>query len=536
MISHQKKIYFIFLIACFISLLGFSANAGILDDYFESKQITVIMGETESLRVSNPTQVKIGNPAILDVVGAGQKELLLAGQSEGETSLVVVDDFGEHNYTVKVFQNDLEKVKERVDFLLQAAGFGELTTQIAEKERKIFISGTVFNSKKDFFESKIASVADKIINLVEYQDDVVSVHIDVEVLEFDKDTFDTLGISWNKSVAFSEGTVGSKAGDLLDPTQFFKVMKDWRTGTLSATLNLLKQRNKVRTLSRPKLVCLSGKEAKLLVGGERPIITGSTTSTTSAGTSTDYEIELKETGLTLTIKPIVKENDEIQVSLQTEIREVDEAAALTLSSTVTTPGFTTRSAETELTVMSGETVFLGGLIQSKRTDKRDSVKGLSSIPLLGALFRNREFKIEDSEVVITLTPTIIKTRPQREDFSMASVNISNTKQTTNALIKEDDPLVDYSNLIQNIINSNVKYPKELNNEKIAGTVKLSLHLQSDGNLLGVVIMHSSGNKSLDELAEHTVKKLSPFPAFPSQVKLKELWVDVPIVYEIEGSI
>ena len=96
-------------------------------------------------------------------------------------------------------------------------------------------------------------------------------------------------------------------------------------------------------------------------------------------------------------------------------------------------------------------------------------------------------------------------------------------------VQKDDPVVNYSGLIQNIINSNIHYPQELRSQNIAGSVKLSLHLQSSGKLLGVVVMQSSGNQLLDEAAENTVKKLSPFPSFPSEVKLKELWIDIPIV-------
>jgi protein TonB len=99
------------------------------------------------------------------------------------------------------------------------------------------------------------------------------------------------------------------------------------------------------------------------------------------------------------------------------------------------------------------------------------------------------------------------------------------------LASRDDPAFKYSTLIQDIINSNIKYPKELGEEKIEGSVKLSLHLLSTGELSGVIIMQSSGSAILDEAAEYSVRKLSPFPAFPSEIELKELWIDIPIVYK-----
>ena len=122
---------------CFICVF---AQAGISDDLESSEELILIIGETRPLRVNNPRQVRIGNPTFLDVVGASSTELLLEGLEEGDTMLTVVDDFGSRRYAVKIFVEDMEKLKERVDMLLQAAGFDQLTTKIGYKERKIFIS------------------------------------------------------------------------------------------------------------------------------------------------------------------------------------------------------------------------------------------------------------------------------------------------------------------------------------------------------------------------------------------------------------
>jgi len=524
----------------FAFLCWVPAKAGILD-YLDSKEIILIIGETKPLRVSDPRQVKIGNPSLLDVVGAARNELLLSGLAEGETSLTIVDDFGQQIYTVKIFQEDLDKVKERIDILLEAAGFDQLNTRIGDKERKIFIIGDMPSSKKDFFESRIESIRDKIVNLINFYDDVPSVEIDVEVLEINKDDLDTLGFSWNSTVAFSQPASERKflIDDLLSPKRALEILSDWRTTQFAATLNLLKQNNKARTLSRPKIVCMSGKEAKLLVGGERPIVKGSTTTSGGGSTTTDYEVELKEYGITLEIKPIVSVNNMINVGLNVEITEVDTSNQLTLSSTISTPGFTERSAQTELSVPSGQTVFLAGMIKSYNKNNKSQVPFLGNIPVLGAIFRKKDLEQQDTEIVISLTPTIINNQSTKNTSSSASLVKSrdNKVELSSApIIEKDDPMFNYSKLIQGIINSNIQYPQELKNEKIEGTVKLSLHLLSTGELSGAIIMQSSGSQLLDEAAEHAVKKLSPFPAFPSDVKLKELWIDMPIVYKAKENI
>ena len=541
----MNKIKLKILSILFASLLTFvsfnNSKADILDYYDSQKEIYVIIGETKSIGVKNPIQVKIGNPGLLDVISASKKELLLDGKKAGETLLTIMDDFGRQTYTVKVFDEDLEKFRERVDVLLRASGFGQLKTQIGDKERKIFVTGELPVSKQEELEKKLEIVKDGIVNLVFYNQDVPSVEIDVEVLEIEKTDLDNLGFQWNKTIAFEEGTLGKAYKDLIDPTKALKVLETWRTSNFETTLNLLKSRSKARTLSRPKIVCLSGKEAKLLVGGERPIITGSTTTAGSGSSTTDYDIELKEYGIKLNIKPIVQDNDIIQVSLSVEITEVDETNQLELSSGVTTPGFTERSAETELSVQSGKTVFLAGLIKSAHQDNKDQVAGLGSLPFFGPLFRHKDLQQRDTEIVITLTPTIMRNSNQQASLGSSAVGVTFSSQRSKDIespaiekshnLREVDPVLDYSALIQNIITSNLKYPKELKPGRIEGAVKLSLHLLSSGKLLGVVLMQSSGSKLLDDTIEQTVKKLSPFPAFPSDVKLKELWVDIPIVYE-----
>lgn len=519
----------------FISVL---ANAGILDDMEESsRELVVVIGETQPLSVLNPRQVKIGNPDLLDVVGAGRTELLLSGLEAGETQLTVVDDRGQRVYNVKVYQEDLEKLKERVDILLETAGFGQLSTKIGDKERKIFITGEALSSKKESFESRIASVKDKIINLVDFTEEVLSVEIDVEVLEIDKAAVDNLGLAWSEK---SYQMDNSRITDFLSPSHTLKVLKfPWQQDSWTVTLHFLKERDKLRVLSRPKLVCLSGKKANLLVGGERPVVTGATTTVSGGVPTTQYEIEMMEYGVELDIEPTIKDNDEIQILLETEVSEIDEDQSLELE-TFSTPGKITSTAQTELTVMSGQTVLIGGLISSKSDVDTDGISGLASIPILGALFRHKYRQDQEKELVITLTPTIIRKDSQASELSAPSTDKVTLPRDAlkraavdqaAALFQKDDPVINYSNLIQNIINSNIRYPEGLGDEYIEGTVNLSLHLLSSGELSGVIVMQSSGSAVLDETAEYSVRKLSPFPAFPSEIQLNELWIEVPIVYK-----
>jgi len=555
-----KKIFspgfwFIF---CLVFLCQPIANSDILDDLYSTKTIEVLLGEAQPLKVNNPKQVKIGNPELLDVVGASRYELLMSGLKEGQTKLTVVDALGTHEYMVRVVKEDLEAIKERVAILLEAGGFTDLMLAMGEYERKIFVLGEIIvelpKGKDDLdpLEKALEPVRDYVIDLVKRKEDIVpSVEIDVEVYEIKKTALDTLGVNWTTAAA--EGTLtfvepssskplGDLVGDMVVPTQYYKLLKSWgRSDALSAQLDFLETKNELRTLARPKLVVQSGKEASFLVGGEKPIIIKSTTTSGGGSSTTNYDIEYKEFGVKLNIKPEVKDDDIIQITLETEISEVDEDLRLILGTDVSTPGMKKSTAQTELTVLDKEIVLLAGLIKTETSEQKSKIKGLGSIPFIGALFRSKTTDESDREIVISLKSTIIWPHGEKDADKANRLALESERErrkeeallTQEFQIKREDPLYEYSHLVQTLINSNVRYPQELRRQKVDGTVKLSLHLLASGKLLGAIVMKSSGHELLDIAAEQTVKDLSPFPAFPATVKLQELWVDVPIVYRMD---
>ena len=554
---HKK----ILLLGIFFSLFySFTsiATPDILDDLYSSKTIELVIGEAQPLKVNNPRQVKIGNPELLDVVGASRVELLMSGLKEGETNLTVVDASGKHDYLIRIVKDNLERIKERVAILLEAGGFGNLMLAMGEYERKIFVLGEVvlesFDGEEasDPLEKVLEPVKDYVIDLVTRKEGVVpSIEIDVEVYDIKKTILDSLGFNWStatgaQTLTYTEPSADKPLGNVVEnlivPTQYYKLLKSWgRSDALSMNFDFLESKNQLRTLARPKLVVQSGKEASFLVGGEKPIIIKSTTTAGSGSSTTNYDIEYKEFGVKLNIKPEVKEDDIIQMSLEIEISEVDEDLQLVLGDNIATPGMKKSTTSTELTVLDGQTILLAGLIKNEDSGGSSKVKGLGSIPFIGALFRAKSINRSDREVVISLKSTVIWPRGKKDKFKAAQLAAESQgeRQRQASLLKEEfqireeDPLYEYSRLMQNLINSNVKYPRGLRRQKLRGTVRLSLHLLPSGKLLGAIVMKSSGHELLDLAAEQTVKDLSPFPAFPATVKLKELWIDIPIVYQME---
>jgi pilus assembly protein CpaC len=502
------------------------------DDFDLTKQMDVVVGESKIVTVANPKRIAIGDPDIADVVGASTTEVIISAKKAGETNLQIWDDFGQREITLRIFQEDLNKLKKRLEDLFATAGIREIIFQVGEQERKIFVLGDVPLRKKEVVTQLLDNFKDKIINLIVYKEDNPLVQIDTQIIEIAKTAIDQLGINWSSSFVFTEvqppvHTLSRQVGDLLKAVGQAKFGVGSATApSLALTLNLLEQDNLARTLARPKLVAQSGKEAKFLVGGSVPVL-GSVS--VASGTTTS-SVNYVDIGIKLNIKPEVKENGDIACKMEVEIKTVDTSNQLVINSgsniSTSTPAFKTRNVSSELYLKNNQTIFLAGLIDNEEKNNLQNVPGLANLPILGALFRSRDYQRGDTELVISLTPKIVNYGDMRQDI-MGAAGGGAVKKEAN-----EDPADSYVRTIQEMILKNVSYPLEAQRANLSGDVVLSLHLLSNGQLLGVVVSQSSGHALLDKAAIFTVKKLAPYPVFPKGLLLKEIWVDVPIAYQL----
>ncbi|MBI5873197.1 MAG: TonB family protein [Candidatus Omnitrophica bacterium] len=493
-------------------------------EYGAINQVDIVIGETKVIDVSNPKRIAIGDPKVADVAGASNTELILSAKAMGETNLQVWDDFGQREITVRVFAEDLAKLKKRLEDLLSTAGIRGITFQVGDQERKVFVLGDLPLRKKELVTQLLENFKANVINLVTYSEDNPLVEIDVQILEISKVAVDKLGFNWSQTLSFTEQptpsthTLNRHLGDSLKSVW----QSQFDRNALTVVLNALQQDNLARTLARPKLVALSGKEAKILVGGQIPVLA----SVSVASGTTTTSIEYVDYGIKMSIKPEVKENGDIVCRLETEIKTIDSSNAITVPSgggTITSNAFKTRNASTELYLKNNQTIFMAGLIDNQETNNLQNVPGLGNLPILGALFRSKDFRLGDTELVISMTPRIVNYGDMRQDIEGADASKANS---------DEEPADVYVRMVQEMILKNVSYPLEAQRANLSGEVVLSLHLLSNGQLVGVVVNQSSGHKLLDSAAIFTVKRLMPYPQFPKGLFLKEIWVEVPITYQL----
>ena len=526
-----------------LSLILFSgaypAFAQQLPDDFE--EIKLYVGEPLALPSSNTKRIAIARPEVADVRSVATDEVVLEPKAPGVTSLFIWDDYGQHGYQLKVLSEDFTLVKQHVDSIISELGLPGVLTKVNESEGKILLIGEVSGlNDKERLLSALGSLKDKILDLIQLKEEETTLDIAVQVLEMNKDASKTLGFTMPSSINVSE-TPGRFSSALRASMDAIFHVFDWPRDNFTAKIDALIEEGRARVLSSPRLACQSGKEAELLVGGEKPILTTTIAASTGAqGTSVSY----KEFGIKLKIKPTVIEKERIKVSLNIEVSEVGAAEILGAVNAPTAKAFplTKRNASTELFLDSGQTLGIGGLVKEKEEETVKKTAFLGDIPIIGLLFRKKETKVGGGtgekgniELVILLTPTIMQRSLSLQKKALYKGSPSELERQSPAGADKKLPNLEgglgrYVEDLKSRIASSIDYPDLARELDLKGEVKLRLRILADGRLKDTYVIDSSGSELLDAAAINTIKKLAPFPAFPSSADNNEIAIDIPIVY------
>ncbi|MDP2940605.1 MAG: TonB family protein [Candidatus Omnitrophota bacterium] len=565
-IKCSKRVLFLFFLGLILQFLIFSQKAFsaidfTIDSTLEDRDLEFIVGEVQTVKASTPTRVAVADPNIADVDKVEGDDIVLSAKKAGTTLLTIWDKYGQKSIGIRVYAENLENLQNRLKKLLANFKIQNLSIKTSREEGKIILNGQILSDDKKLLDTVLETFSDRIINLIQPIDQTDIVQIDVQVLELTKSATEELGISWLSALQVREEPYSSSTSTTSGITttlnkidtfaKAFRVV-DWSRDALTAKLNMLISQGKGKVLSRPKLVCLSGKEAEFLVGGEIPIIT----TTTSVGGNVATHVLFRKYGVNLKVKPVVR-NDDIDTTIYTEVSDVDWGNAVTVSG-ARIPAFASRSATTQVYLKDGQSVFLAGLIKNKDSTNIGGIPVLKDIPFLGAMFRSKSISNADTELVICLTPTIVKTGkrpttigtqnlsavppihlpiPAAEDEAQAILEAPIDTVELVPFKNEDfsDSRLSYARSVQEKIAQAIVFPGEAKINNWEGMVKLTLHILSDGSLISASIKESSGIDVLDESAQVTAKKQAPFTAFPLDITTAELSIDVAVIYKLDSK-
>ncbi len=346
--------------------------------------------------------VLVSSPAVADAVVRTNRKIYLIGVAIGETNVFV---FGEGNRQIAQFEIVVGRDTAALQATLSDLIPGSKIVARAVGE-SIVLSGTVPSpegaAKAADIAAQLIGGPDKIVNMIQIAGSD-QVNLRVVIAEVQRNVAKQLGVDFaiqtsNGSVTvntLSEGTFGVAGKSLADTG----VSIGW--GDNYANIRALEQNNILKTLAEPNLTAVSGEDANFLVGGEVPTILGYEDGT--------YTYGFKPYGVGLSFTPVVLSPGLISLRIKTEISELDNSTALSLGNQngLAIQGFKTRRAETTVELPSGGSIVLGGLVKDDVRQSLNGTPGLMDLPILGALFKSRDFQRQQTELVIFVTPYIV---------------------------------------------------------------------------------------------------------------------------------
>lgn len=223
------------------------------------------------------------------------------------------------------------------------------------------------------------------------------VEISVEITEINNTKANQLGIKWSDTISAGEIAykMDGRVPEVLPEVPSLIKSGEWsRYTALTSELKLLQEKGAAQVLSKPKIMTKSGTSAKVVVGGEIPIVA----SGVGGG-----NIQWKEFGIKVEILPKVLENHDIDLILTTEVSRLDWANQVSGN-----PAIMKREATSNVRIKSGQTMTLAGLIETKKEEKSAGIPLLSDLPVLGVLFSRKSLNETKTNILIFVTPRIVE--------------------------------------------------------------------------------------------------------------------------------
>ena len=393
------------------------------------------------------TRVAVGNPKIADVQELGKFAINIVAIKQGTTTINVWTANGmRQDFTVSVNNEDkglaaaieqainlpgvtVQMVNNRV--LLRGTVNNQYEKDLAFKVACLYVGDDPTNTKSDTMnlgksgsstvttsvttEEQRDSSA-RVINLLDMENPD-QINMEAMVIEINSDDAKKLGVTYSSPTA--DGSTGITMNE---PGTFYAgetygaqrdkgshwYSRNWlftHFSQINAQLRLLIEQGKARVVSRPNITTMSGKSAGILVGGQIPYPVASSS-------SNNITVEYKPYGISLNLlNPTVDRQGNVQAKINAEVSRLDWSNSVTTNG-YKMPGLSTRSAQTEVTIPSGMTMAIGGLLNSEDSKSIQKLPLLGDIPILGELFKYHNDSRQKSEIMILLTPRVVNERTE----------------------------------------------------------------------------------------------------------------------------
>lgn len=427
-----------------VALLAFSPEVALSDSSFPAevranpvgattKQVS--LGISKSLVVELPrgaTDVMVSDPETADAVMRSARRAYVIGRKVGQTNIFFFDERGQQILNLKVaVERDIGVLEDTIRTLVPGSDI-----RVKPMNDNVILSGTARSpadaKSAEDIAARFIGEPENVLNMIAVHSDD-QVYLQVTVAEVSRNVVKQLGLN----LAGQNGSTNAQFGIVTDNTFPVSAQSSISGGTtatglfqdgctlatgavggsisaaslgdpacsfLSATLQALERKGLVRTLAEPTLTAISGEAASFLAGGEFPVPV--------AADNGEVTIEFKPFGVGLAFTPVVMSEGRISLRVQTEVSQLTSEGAIPISigvnTTATIPGLEVRRADTTVELPSGGSIVLAGLISEDTRQNLDGVPGIMNLPVLGALFKSRDFVSSETELMVIATPYLVR--------------------------------------------------------------------------------------------------------------------------------
>ncbi|GJE53968.1 Type 3 secretion system secretin [Methylobacterium thuringiense] len=392
-----------------------------------SRRVDLSIGR--SLIVDLPRDAKevfVANPAVANAVVRSTRKVFIIGITNGATSIFVMDGDGRQIAALDVtVARDISVLRQTLNqsipggrFDVRAAGDSFILTgsvaSASEAQQAVDIANGFVGASGGGAGGTRGAI---INNLTIREKDQVMLR--VTVVEVARVVLKQFGVNlsggWSNLNLVNATPLSLSGGQFPSGNLLSGTVNTGGGGSLTATLRAFEQAGVSRILAEPTLTAVSGESANFTAGGEIPVPASQACAV--GGLNCVVGIQYKPYGVSLVFTPIVLSENRISIRVGTNVTEIDPQNSFTFvsgSTSTSVPGVTVRKSETTVELASGATMMTAGLIQQKSKAAINGLPGLINLPILGALFRSRDYQRQETELMIMVTPYIAKAmQPQQ---------------------------------------------------------------------------------------------------------------------------
>ncbi len=391
-----------------------AANGAFVQTNPQSQSLHLVVGHSMFLHtVRRLRRVYISNPTALASLTSSPNEVLVTAKAPGVSSLVVWDDVGQSSMYSISADADVDGLRAAIE-----AALPRDLIQVSVLQNKISLDGGVLSQAESDEAVKLAQIYTKDIanGLIIDPPHEKQVSLKVRIVEVDRTKLAQFGINFlsggKNTAAITTGQFTSFGGlavgnttpavngiAVSNPLNLFLYNQEFNVGL---AISDLEQKQVMQILAEPTITAISGEKASFLSGGEFPfpVVQGGT------GGFTSVTVQFRPYGVKVDFTPIVNPDNTIRLHVAPEVSALDYTNEVVISG-YDIPALSTRRAETEVELRSGQSFAISGLLDHRLTDAFNRMPGLASIPILGEFFRSKNTTKTLVELMVIVTPTIV---------------------------------------------------------------------------------------------------------------------------------